>query len=278
MIALFVDADACPVKQEICRVAERHALKGTALKVFVVTNSPIAVPRDPLIERVVVGAGMDEADNWITERAGAGAIVITADTAAGEPRREGGRRGNCAERPRLHRGLDRHDVSDAQPDGFVAQRRRDHRRPKTVLAARPLELSLSAGSGHRAAQARGVRPGGRLAGCGGTKRWRDVYFGKNALPLKGGGRERSERGGGPRRRTLAQALRPRTPTLPSPFQGEEKFAGRKIAMIRKLPSGKYRLYSRKKNPKTGRRRNLGTFASRAAAEKHERAVQYFKRH
>jgi hypothetical protein len=50
------------------------------------------------------------------------------------------------------------------------------------------------------------------------------------------------------------------------------------AMIRKLTSGKYRLYSRKKNPKTGRRRNLGTFATRAAAEKHERAVQYFKRH
>ena len=49
-------------------------------------------------------------------------------------------------------------------------------------------------------------------------------------------------------------------------------------MIRKLPSGKYRLYSRKKDAKTGRRRNLGTFNSRTAAEKHERAVQYFKRH
>ena len=48
-------------------------------------------------------------------------------------------------------------------------------------------------------------------------------------------------------------------------------------MIRKLASGKYRLYSRKKNPKTGRRRNLGTFTSRAAAMKHEKAVQYFKR-
>lgn len=48
-------------------------------------------------------------------------------------------------------------------------------------------------------------------------------------------------------------------------------------MIRKLKSGEYRLYSRKKNPKTGRRRNLGTFRSRAAAEKHERAVQFFKR-
>jgi hypothetical protein len=48
-------------------------------------------------------------------------------------------------------------------------------------------------------------------------------------------------------------------------------------MIRKLKSGQYRLYSLKKNPKTGRRRNLGTFASRAAALKHERAVQFFKR-
>jgi uncharacterized protein YaiI (UPF0178 family) len=97
VIGIFIDADACPVKQEIYRVAERHAQKGTAVKVFVVTNSPIAVPRDifiggrpdakpgstfagrPMIERVVVGAGMDEADNWIAERAGAGAIVITAD-------------------------------------------------------------------------------------------------------------------------------------------------------------------------------------------------------
>jgi hypothetical protein len=53
---------------------------------------------------------------------------------------------------------------------------------------------------------------------------------------------------------------------------------RRTVVIRKLTSGKYRLYSRKKNPRTGRRRNLGTFSSRAAAEKHERAVQYFKRH
>lgn len=49
-------------------------------------------------------------------------------------------------------------------------------------------------------------------------------------------------------------------------------------MIRKLASGEYRLYSRKTDPKTGKRRNLGTFKSREAAEKHEKAVQYFKRH
>lgn len=48
-------------------------------------------------------------------------------------------------------------------------------------------------------------------------------------------------------------------------------------MIRKLPSGRYRLYSRKKDPRTGRRRNLGTFRTRAAAQRHERAVQFFKR-
>ena len=81
IISLYIDADACPVKQEIYRVAERHAGKGVALKVYVVSNAPIAVPRDmgDLIERVVVGAGMDEADHWIAERAKRGDIVITAD-------------------------------------------------------------------------------------------------------------------------------------------------------------------------------------------------------
>ena len=49
-------------------------------------------------------------------------------------------------------------------------------------------------------------------------------------------------------------------------------------MIRRMKSGGFRLYSRKKNPKTGKRRNLGTFKSRGAAEKHEKAVQFFKRH
>ncbi len=78
-ITTYIDADACPVKQEVYRVAERHARKGAVLKVFVVTNSPIAIPRDEFIERVVVGSSMDEADNWIAERAGRGDIVVTAD-------------------------------------------------------------------------------------------------------------------------------------------------------------------------------------------------------
>jgi uncharacterized protein YaiI (UPF0178 family) len=79
LIAIYIDADACPVKQEIYRVAERRLLKSVVLKVFVVSNNPIAVPRDEFVERVVVGSGMDGADNWIAERAGRGDVVITAD-------------------------------------------------------------------------------------------------------------------------------------------------------------------------------------------------------
>jgi uncharacterized protein len=63
-----IDADACPVKQEIYRVAERNALKGTALKVLVVTNSPIAMPRDPLIERVVIAPKLTSIPHWGTIR------------------------------------------------------------------------------------------------------------------------------------------------------------------------------------------------------------------
>ncbi|MBY0612342.1 MAG: YaiI/YqxD family protein [Beijerinckiaceae bacterium] len=74
VINLYIDADACPVKNEIYRVAERHRVK-----VFVVANSYLAVPRDPMIERVVVSDGFDAADDWIAERAGRRDIVITAD-------------------------------------------------------------------------------------------------------------------------------------------------------------------------------------------------------
>jgi len=66
------------------------------------------------------------------------------------------------------------------------------------------------------------------------------------------------------------------PEIPRSARDKLKVAG--VGMIRKLKSGEFRLYSRKKDPKSGKRRNLGTFKSRAAAEKHERAVQFFKRH
>ncbi|MSP75170.1 MAG: YaiI/YqxD family protein [Rhodospirillaceae bacterium] len=73
-ISLYIDADACPVKAEIYRVAERYGLK-----VYVVSNSYINVPRDPRIERVVVSDGFDAADDWIAERVGPEDIVVTAD-------------------------------------------------------------------------------------------------------------------------------------------------------------------------------------------------------
>lgn len=71
---IYVDADACPVKEEVYRVAGRYRLK-----VYVVANSFLVVPNDPLIERVVVADGFDAADDWIAERAGHGSLVITAD-------------------------------------------------------------------------------------------------------------------------------------------------------------------------------------------------------
>jgi uncharacterized protein YaiI (UPF0178 family) len=73
-ISLYIDADACPVKAEIYRVAERYGLK-----VYVVSNSYINVPRDPRIERVVVSDSFDAADDWIAERVGPEDIVITSD-------------------------------------------------------------------------------------------------------------------------------------------------------------------------------------------------------
>jgi uncharacterized protein YaiI (UPF0178 family) len=73
-IRIFVDADACPVKPEIYRVAERH---GT--KVLVVSNSVMGIPPAPWIERVIVNDAPDAADDWIAERATRGDIVITAD-------------------------------------------------------------------------------------------------------------------------------------------------------------------------------------------------------
>jgi uncharacterized protein len=73
-IRIYIDADACPVKDETYRVAARHRLPVT-----VVAVGYIRVPEDPLIERVAVGAGPDAADDWIAARAGARDIVITAD-------------------------------------------------------------------------------------------------------------------------------------------------------------------------------------------------------
>ena len=73
-VRILVDGDACPVKEEIYKVAYRRDVP-----VVVVSNSPFRVPLHPLVSRVVVSDGFDAADDWIAERADAGAVVITAD-------------------------------------------------------------------------------------------------------------------------------------------------------------------------------------------------------
>lgn len=73
-IRILVDADACPVKEEIYKVAFRHGVPVT-----IVSNSPIRVPDHPLIGREVVGAAFDAADDWIAEQADAACVVVTAD-------------------------------------------------------------------------------------------------------------------------------------------------------------------------------------------------------
>ncbi len=71
---IYVDADACPVKSEVARVAERHGLA-----VHMVSNSWMRLPEGQVIKRVVVSEGFDAADNWIAERAGTKDIVVTSD-------------------------------------------------------------------------------------------------------------------------------------------------------------------------------------------------------
>ena len=71
---IYVDADACPVKEEVYRVARRHGVK-----VYVVANAPLRVPPEDLIALVVVRGGFDAADDWIAEHAGPGDVAVTAD-------------------------------------------------------------------------------------------------------------------------------------------------------------------------------------------------------
>jgi uncharacterized protein YaiI (UPF0178 family) len=73
-IQIYIDADACPVKDEIYKVAERYGLK-----TYVVSNAFIMIPRSPMVERVIVDAGPDVADDWIAEHVAPGDVAITND-------------------------------------------------------------------------------------------------------------------------------------------------------------------------------------------------------
>ena len=82
---IYVDADACPVKPEVIKVAERHGMRVTF-----VANTGLRPSRDPMISNVIVSGAFDAADDWIAERAGAGDIVVTADVPLAERCVQGG--------------------------------------------------------------------------------------------------------------------------------------------------------------------------------------------
>jgi len=154
--------------------------------------------------------------------------------------------------------------------------------PRRPPNAAPLPQARPAGNGRARLHGARVRCAARYSAKAAAPRrarhWH-VRQGRqhgNARPRAGAPRHAARPE--PKARESVEPLRKRQPgpgAAGRPRSGV--FAGDQL-MIRKLKSGEYRLYSRKKDPKTGRRRNLGTFGSRAAAEKHERAVQFFKRH
>jgi uncharacterized protein YaiI (UPF0178 family) len=104
---IYVDADACPVKDEVYKVAIYKVARRYGRKVFVVANAPIRVPRDDLIELVEVRGGMDKADDWIAERAEVGDIVVTSDIPLADRCLARGGQGHRPEGAGVHRRLDR---------------------------------------------------------------------------------------------------------------------------------------------------------------------------
>ena len=122
---IYVDADACPVKDEIYRVAARHGLP-----VSVVAGNFIRVPQDPLIERIAAGAGMDAADDWIAERAGKGDIVITSDIPLASRCVKAGAEVIAPNGKPFTEAIDRDDPCGPQSDDRSAFLRRSDRRSR----------------------------------------------------------------------------------------------------------------------------------------------------
>ena len=148
-IRIFVDADACPVKPEIYRVAERYGLK-----VYVVANAFMEVPRSDMIERVIVPEGPDVADDWIVDRAGATDIVITADIPLAGALRAKRRDGDRADRQAVRRQFDRYGAGDPRPaDRTCAAAGATTRGPPPLKPSGYFAVSVGARSGGDAAEA-----------------------------------------------------------------------------------------------------------------------------
>ena len=136
---IYVDADACPVKDEIYRVASRHGVP-----VSVVAGNFIRVPQDPLIERIAAGSGMDAADDWIAERAKPGDVVITSDIPLASRCVKAGAdviasNGKPFTEELIGMTL---AVRNLMPDFGVGGR--SHGRPESVRTTRPLDVSVDA--------------------------------------------------------------------------------------------------------------------------------------
>ena len=139
---IYVDADACPVKDEVYKVARRYETR-----VFVVANSPIRVPKDELIEFVGVKGGFDVADNWIAERATRGDVVITTDIPLADRCLRQGARVLGPKGTGVHRGRDRRCPGDPRTPRHAAAVGRLRRRSRAVLQGRPIAVPLEAGRG-----------------------------------------------------------------------------------------------------------------------------------
>ena len=130
MTRIYVDADACPVKDEIYRVAARHRVP-----VSVVAGQFIRIPQDPLIERVAAGSAMDAADNWIAERAGQGDIVVTADIPLASRCVKAGAEVVAPNGKPFTEEIDRDDARGPKPDDGPALVGRSHRRAEILHPA-----------------------------------------------------------------------------------------------------------------------------------------------
>ncbi|MEY9099536.1 hypothetical protein ABIA24_002445 [Sinorhizobium fredii] len=136
---IYVDADACPVKAEILKVAERHGFEVTF-----VANSGLRPSRDPMVHNVIVSAGFDAADNWIAEHAGEGDVVVTADVPLAGRCVAAGCTRHRAHRPGLRQGEYRARFGDARPRGALAGDGRKQGLQRLLYRARPLRLSRNA--------------------------------------------------------------------------------------------------------------------------------------
>ena len=133
---IYIDADACPVKEEVYRVARRYEIK-----VFVVANAPIRVPNEELIELVVVQGGFDAADNRIVESVLAGDIVITTDIPLADRCLRSGARVLGPKGRRVHRGRDWQRTGDPRLARHAEAVGRVRRRTRPVRQGRPIEVS-----------------------------------------------------------------------------------------------------------------------------------------